>query len=172
MLRRGLVGIAIVWAAACGGGNEPGSGASSSAGGASSPTTPAPPAPAAPAAPAGPRVDRDNFQLAAATDGAALHAGQLGQVKITLTARNGWHVNQDFPVSVEVSGPSSLSFPKARLERGDAAAFDEAHFEFQVPVTPGAAGEQELRAKVAFAICTETNCLPQEEQLALRVAVQ
>ena len=170
MLRRGLVGIVIVVAAACGGGNDSGTGATAASGGASAPATP-PPAPP-PAAPSGPRVDRDNFQLSAATDGAALHAGQLGQVKITLTARNGWHVNQDFPVSVEVSGPASLAFPKARLERPDAAAFDEAHFEFQVPVTPAAAGEQEMRAKVAFAICTETNCLPQEEQLALRVAVQ
>lgn len=172
MLRRGLVGIVIVLAAACGGGNDSGAGAGTASGSGAAPATPPSPPPAAPAAPAGPRVDRDNFQLSAAADGAALHAGQLGQVKIALTARNGWHVNQDFPVSVEVSGPASLSFPKARLERADAAAFDEAHFEFQVPVTPGAAGEQELRAKVAFAICTETNCLPQEEQLALRVAVQ
>lgn len=124
----------------------------------------------APAEPAGPRLARDQFNLEAATDG-PLRVGQLGQVKITLTGRNGWHVNQDYPVSVELTAPASVSLAKARLERADATAFDQTHFEFSAPVTPSAAGDAEIRAVVSFAVCTDANCAPYTETLALAAPV-
>jgi hypothetical protein len=123
-----------------------------------------------PTGPAGPSVTRDQFELVAATDG-PLTAGQLGQVKITLRGRNGWHVNQDFPVSVDLTAPATVALAKARLERADATAFDETHFEFSAPVTPSAAGTAALRATVSFAVCTDANCAPYTENLALDAPV-
>jgi len=131
---------------------------------------PAPTAQNVPAGPAGPSVTRDQFELVATTDG-PLTSGQLGQVKITLRGRNGWHVNQDYPVSVELTAPATVALAKARLERADATAFDEAHFEFSAPVTPSAAGPAQVRATVSFAVCTDANCAPYTENLALDATV-
>lgn len=136
----------------------------------SSPSAEDPPPPEAPAEPPGPRVTRPQFELVAETDG-PLTAGQLGQLKIRLTGRNGWHVNEDYPVSVELTAPPTMTLAKSRLERGDAAVFEASRFEFSAPVTPSAAGSAEVRAVVSFAVCTEANCAPYTETLALAAQV-
>ncbi len=137
----------------------------------SAPTAPAPRA-AEPAAPAGPEVVRDTYALVARPESAGYSAGQLGQFEIVLEGRSGWHVNQEYPISVELSGPDDVKFAKSRLERADAAEFGEPKARFAVAVTPGAAGEQPVRAHVAFAMCSAENCTMHDETLALVLPVR
>lgn len=120
---------------------------------------------------AGPVVVDEGFELRASTGG-PYRAGELGRFGITLSGRDGWHVNQDFPIRVELTAPSGVSFPKPALERPDAAEFGEERARFDVPFTPGAAGEHRVQAKVSFAVCTEENCVPDERTLAVLLPVQ
>lgn len=127
--------------------------------------------PAVPAAPAGPRVEQDSFVLEAVANAAGYTAGQASTVTIRLLPRGGWHVNQDFPVQVDLHAPAELGLAKAQLLRADAAAFDEQQFRFDAALTPVAAGPRTLGATVNFAICTDENCLPQRVELALPLEV-
>ncbi len=128
-------------------------------------------APEAAEAAGGPVVNDEAFELRAAASGPYTH-GQLGQFAITLTTRGEWHVNQEYPIAVELTAPSEVGLPKAELERGDAAEFGEERARFDVPFTPTAAGEHRVEAKVSFAVCTDENCIPDERTLALVLPVE
>lgn len=119
----------------------------------------------------GPVVNDDAFELRAAATG-PYQQGQLGQFAITLTPRGEWHVNEEYPISVELTAPTDVGLPKAELERGDAAEFGEERARFDVPFTPRAAGEHRVEAKVSFAVCTPENCIPDERTLALVLPVE
>ncbi len=145
-------------------------------------TNASPPAPAHPgAAPAagqgagtaaaGPEVQGEGFDLRAVASG-PYRAGQLGKFDITLASRNGFHVNQDYPIQVDVTAPAGVTLPKATLQRTDAAEFNKQVAKFDVPFTPTAAGSHEVRAHVAFVVCTPQNCVPDERTLAVVLPVQ
>lgn len=124
------------------------------------------------AEPAGPEVVRDSYALVARPEPEGYSSGQLGQFEIVLEGRSGWHLNQEYPITVELSGAESVRFEKSRLERADAAEFGEPKARFAVAVTPTAAGDQPVRAHVAFAMCTAENCTMHDETLALVLPVR
>jgi hypothetical protein len=74
-------------------------------------------------------------------------------------------------VTVDHTAPANATLAKAHLERSDATAFEEARFVFSAPLTPTAAGNAEVRATVSFAVCTDANCAPYTENLALTAPV-
>lgn len=120
--------------------------------------------------PSGPSATGASFALV--SSGAESYtAGQLGQFGIELTGRGGWHVNMEYPTVVQLEG-EGVSFPSARLEREQAAQYEEARVRFDVPFTPGSAGEKQVRARVQFAMCNPSNCVPEERTLTLSLAVQ
>ncbi len=120
---------------------------------------------------AGPVVDDPSYELRAEATG-PFHAGQLGQLAVRLTPKTGWHVNQEYPISVRIHAPSGLAFPKTELARADAAEFGEQMARFDVPFTPSAAGEHHVQCDVSFAVCTEENCVPDDQTLSLVVPVE
>ncbi|MCB9661432.1 MAG: hypothetical protein H6726_27545 [Sandaracinaceae bacterium] len=124
----------------------------------------------APAEPGGPTATGSSFALVSST-AESYTAGQLGSFAIELTGREGWHVNMEYPTVVQVEG-EGVSFPTARLERAQAAEFGEERVRFEVPFTPGAAGAKEVQARVQFAMCNPSNCVPEERTLTLALAVQ
>ena len=147
--------------AACGGSGSSGGTASDNA--APAPVAAPAPAPAAPAA----------APAAAPSDTVGTYAsGKLGSVAISLTPRGVYHVNQDYPISVALSGDPALQFPKPQMGKAESAEFSEKVARFDVPVTPQAAGKHALTAKVKFAVCTPENCVPDERTLALALAVE
>lgn len=131
----------------------------------------APPETTAPAAPAGPRAEAEGFVLESVAPTGA-QVGSAAALQIKLQTRGGWHVNMEFPPSIELQAPATLGLAKTSLARADAAEYDETHFRFDAPITPTGAGASEVRASVNFAICTDENCLPQSVELAFPVRVQ
>lgn len=137
-------------------------------------TTPAAPhePPAAPSAPPsadGPRAEDESFVLEARLEEGEYAAGELGRFALVIEGKEGWHLNHDFPVSVELSGEAS--FPKASLAKTDAAEFVDERARFEVPFT-AEAGEHEVRAVVAFAMCNPTSCVPKSEIVTLALNVR
>lgn len=123
-------------------------------------------------APAGPVVTTSEFELRAIADDGGYTKGELAQFTVALTGRGGWHVNQEFPMSVEVRGSEALQFPKAALEKADAVEFTEEKARFAVPFTATGEGSHRVEAKVRFAVCTDENCIPEERSLALDLPVR
>jgi hypothetical protein len=123
------------------------------------------------AANAGPVVNDPTFELRA-NAGGPYSAGQNGSFEIRLTPRGGYHVNQEFPTTINLSGPEAIAFADSELEGTDAAEMAEQRARFNVAFTPSAAGEHRVTARVSFAVCTPENCMPDERTLALVLPVQ
>jgi len=96
-------------------------------------------------------------------------AGELGRVVLKLTPRGEFHINQDYPFQINLTGDAATQFPKADLARTDAAEFAENSARFEVPFTLSTAGDHKLSASVKFAVCTAENCIPDERELALLI---
>jgi hypothetical protein len=170
--RQRWIGLMVLALAACGssGGGSGGQPAAPPAAPAPAAPAPAAPAPTAAAAPTD-KVEDPTFVLAATPVG-SYAAGKLGSVAISLTPRGEYHVNEDYPISVALSGDPALQFPKPQLGKSETAEFSEKVARFDVPVTPQSAGKHSLTAKVKFAVCTPENCVPDERTLALALAVE
>jgi Disulphide bond corrector protein DsbC len=128
--------------------------------------------PAAPAAPAEkkPVIEEPTFRLGLSGE-PTYTAGQPGKLKLALSARGGYHVNQDYPIRVDVKGPAGVTFSKASLGRPDAASWGESDASFELAFT-GQPGTHEIIADVDFAVCTAETCVPDQRTLALSVDVK
>jgi hypothetical protein len=132
---------------------------------------PAEAAPAKPASGSAPSsVEEASFSLKMVGAG-PYKAGDLGRFVLNLEPRGVFHVNQEYPIEITLKGDADTSFPKASLMRPDAAEFNDKKARFDVPFTAKAAGEHKILANVKFAVCTDENCVPDERDLALAVAV-
>jgi len=134
---------------------------------------PAPP-PAAPAAKSAeaprPSIEDNTFKLVLSGE-PAYEGGKPGVAKLTLEARGGYHVNQEYPIRVDLKAPAGVKLTKPSLGRTDAAAFGERSAEFALPFSadPGA---HALTATVDFAVCTAETCVPDQRTVALDLKVQ
>ncbi len=115
--------------------------------------------------------DEANYTLKASAE-SSYPAGEDGTFGIDLKPKGKFHVSQDYPVRIELSGPERINFPKPELKREDAAAFTESSAHFDVPFKIAAQGEQVILAKVEFAVCTPENCMPDERTLAVKIAAR
>jgi hypothetical protein len=115
-------------------------------------------------------VEESNFSLKLVSAG-PYKAGELSRFVVNLEPRGVFHVNQEYPIEISLKSTDETSFPKATLERADAAQFDEKKARFDVPFTAKSAGDHKILANVKFAVCTDENCVPDERDLALAVAV-
>ena len=174
---RGLMDVALCGCLACGavfgfgcGGNK--TNAATEPAVAPVPEAPAPVAPAAvPPSAAPSSIEETGFSLRLAEAG-PYKTGELARFVLHLEPRGVFHINQEYPIEIGLTGDADTTFPKPTLARADAAQFDEKKATFDVPFTAKAAGDHKLMANVKFAVCTAENCVPDERNLALAVAVK
>lgn len=95
--------------------------------------------------------------------------GQVAVVEVTIEGRNGWHINQEAPVSIKLSPAQGVSVAKPRLGRADLAESSDDRARFAVQATPNVAGRTEIAAEANFVMCQETACKPVRETLTLQV---
>lgn len=143
---------------------------------------PPPPAPAVVAAPspvaaepiagaAPSSIEEATFALRLAEAG-PYKAGELGQFVLQIEPRGKFHINQEYPVEISLRGTPETTFPKSTLMRPDAAEFGENKARFEVPFTAKSAGDHKVSCNVKFAVCTDENCVPDERDLSLALAVK
>jgi hypothetical protein len=118
-----------------------------------------------------PVIEDTTFKLALSGE-PSYAAGQAGVVKLSLEPRGGYHVNQDYPIRVDLKGPGGLKLQKPSLSRADAAEFGEQVARFELPFTGEQQGAHELTATVDFAVCTKETCVPDQRTVALNVQVK
>lgn len=129
------------------------------------PTVATPPAPAEARA----SWEEPSFVLRSATPG-PFQAGTEGHFDIRLEARGNHHVNQEYPISIQLTAAQGVTLPHATLGRPEAAEFTEALARFSVPFT-ATAGHHELRALVDFAVCTPESCMPDTRTISIALDV-
>ena len=141
----------------------------------------APAAPAAPVAPAKtaelkptptptPVVEDNTFKLSLST-APGYAGGKEGALALTLEARGGYHVNQEYPIRVDLKAPGDVKLEKTTLGKPDAAQFSEQSARFDLPFS-ATAGAHDLTAVVDFAVCTKETCLPDQRTVALALQVR
>jgi hypothetical protein len=122
--------------------------------------------------PAGPRIETGSFLLAVAPAQPKYAAGKPGELEIALEGRGEWHVNQEYPIRVDLKAAPAVTIPKAELVKDDAKEFGEEKVRFLAAVEPSAAGKHEVSCDVSFAMCTEENCILEKRTVAMELEVQ
>ena len=117
--------------------------------------TPAPtPAPApTPSAPQ-PRVEltAPEYNLAV-----QIAAGTPPTFKLELRGAGEYHVNEQYPIAVEIANVDNGSMEKRSLRRADAAEFSQSLARFEQPVQSTGAGTT-VRGTVRFGVCRAEQC--------------
>jgi hypothetical protein len=135
---------------------------------------PSQPAPAAAAPqPSGPpqrSIEDNTFRLALVSE-PEYTAGAPSTFKLLLEAKGGYHVNQDYPIRVDLSAPAAVKLQKASLGKPDAAEFGEHKARFEVPFSADK-GSHQLSANVDFAVCTPETCVPDQRAVAISLSVK
>lgn len=138
----------------------------------------------APVAPVGPKTAEVKpaadaaFELGIAATG-AWTAGKESSAAVTVTAKPGFHVNPEYPVSFRPEGSESVKFSGERVPltagtRTPCAekAEDACKVEFPLPATPEKAGPAKLAGVVAFSVCSADKCLIEKVPVSLAIAVE
>ncbi len=117
-----------------------------------------------------PSIDDTSFHLALESQ-PTYTSGQAGTVQLVLQGRGGYHVNEDYPLRVNVKAKGAVKLTKDALSKSDAAQFDaeQARFELGFSAEPGT---HELLATVDFAVCTKETCVPDQRTVAVALKVE
>jgi hypothetical protein len=97
--------------------------------------------------------------------------GAKGTTSVTISAKNGWHMNAEAPITLALTPPAGITLPKAKLARADLAASTAESARFDVAFEAAEAGSKVIAAEAKFVICQEQACKPVHETLTLTVDV-
>ncbi|MDB4975661.1 MAG: hypothetical protein JWN48_4002 [Myxococcaceae bacterium] len=117
-----------------------------------------------------PTIEDNTFKLSL-VPATGYNGSKEGKVELTLEARGGYHVNQDYPIRVDLKAPADVKLDKTTLGKPDAAEFSEHSARFELPFA-ATSGAHDLVATVDFAVCTKETCLPDQRTVALALQVQ
>ena len=117
-----------------------------------------------------PSVQTDEFALSLVAE-ESYKKNADGQLLLQLQGRSGWHVNMDFPFKVEMNEVKGLGIGKTVMTKDDAAEFNDEKVTAKIPIKALEEGEHQVQCSVSFAMCTDTNCVPDKRELALNVRV-
>lgn len=124
-----------------------------------------------PDGPVGPSIETGSFLLAVAPTQAGYPIGKVGDLEIALEGRGAWHVNQEYPIRIDLKAGPGVTLKKNELGKDDAKEFGEDKARFLVEVEPSAAGEHEVTCDVSFAMCTEENCILEKRTVSMQLKV-
>ncbi|HEY7373769.1 MAG TPA: hypothetical protein VIF57_16535 [Polyangia bacterium] len=97
--------------------------------------------------------------------------GSTATASLTITAKAGWHVNAEAPITVALTAPAGVTVQKAKLTRADLAQSSQESARFDIPVSATEAGKKTINAEARFVLCQEQACKPVKETLALALDV-
>jgi hypothetical protein len=97
--------------------------------------------------------------------------GATATATLTITAKSGWHVNGEAPISVALTAPAGVTLQKLKLTRSDLAQSTPEAARFDIPVSATEAGKKTINAEARFVLCQEQACKPVKETLALALDI-
>jgi hypothetical protein len=109
----------------------------------------------------------DTYQVTHTDPTAAV--GTRSKASVTVSARKGWHLNAEAPLTLKMTPAPGVAVDKNKLVRGDLALSSDSTARFDVGVTPSEPGKQAIEAELSFVLCQEEACRPIKEKLTLTV---
>ena len=97
--------------------------------------------------------------------------GGTGTASLTITAKAGWHVNAEAPITVALTPPAGVTLQKAKLTRADLAQSSQESARFDIPISATEVGKKTINAEARFVLCQEQACKPVKETLALALDI-
>jgi hypothetical protein len=101
----------------------------------------------------------------------AATVGTPAKASLTVQGKNGWHVNEEAPITVTLKADDGIALPKAKLARADLAQSTKESARFEIPFAASVAGKKTITAEAKFVMCQEQACKPEKETVALEIQV-
>jgi DsbC/DsbD-like thiol-disulfide interchange protein len=115
------------------------------------------------------RADEKTYEIQKTAPRATVGVPALASV--TVLGKNGWHVNEEAPVSVNVKAEPGVDLPKPKLVRADLAQASKQSVRFDIPFSAATPGKKTLTAETRFVMCQEQACKPVKETVAVEIDV-
>jgi len=96
-----------------------------------------------------------------------LVVGASETATVGIEGKNGWHLNQEAPVSLTLTPDTGLDVAKAKLVRADLAVSKPEQIRFDVPVSAKEPGAKKVVAEAKFVMCQAEACKPAKETITL-----
>lgn len=123
------------------------------------------------AQPAATKVEAEPY-LVEISAGGPYKVGATGNVKVSLTAKAGFHINDQYPYRFKASPPAAgVSYPKPVLERAD-GKFEEKAAVFDLPFVAAHPGQFAVGGVLNLSVCNATSCIVQKAPLDVTITVQ
>lgn len=97
--------------------------------------------------------------------------GAKAKASVTISGKNGWHVNEEAPVTVKLTPPAGVTVEKAKLTKADLAEHSKERARFDVGFTAAEPGKKAIAGEASFVMCQEQACKPVREKITLSVDV-
>ena len=97
--------------------------------------------------------------------------GTKSAASVTLAGKNGWHLNEEFPIQLKLAPGAGVTVEKALLGRKDLAESTKESARFEVPFTASEPGNKTIDCEAHFAVCQASSCRPVTEKLVLALEV-
>jgi hypothetical protein len=123
------------------------------------------------ALPASTKLETDTYLVEIAATG-PYKAGATGSVRVSLTAKGGFHINGQYPYRFKAAPPAEgMSYPKPVLERAD-GQFEEKQAVFNLQFVANHAGTFNVGGVLHMSVCSAGSCVVQKAPLDIAVNVQ
>jgi hypothetical protein len=99
-------------------------------------------------------------------------AGVASKVSVSVVGKNGWHVNEEAPITAAVKADAGVTLMKDKLTRADLAESTKQSARFDIPFSAAEPGKKTITAQTRFVMCQEQACKPASETVAFEVDVQ
>jgi hypothetical protein len=97
-------------------------------------------------------------------------AGAEAIAKVTVTPASGYHISQEYPVSLKLDPPAGVKLAKADLDKNDVATLSEKSLAFAVKATADKPGAYEIKGWFRFGVCDPSSCHPKSQPITISVA--
>jgi hypothetical protein len=97
--------------------------------------------------------------------------GTKATTSVTLAGKNGWHLNEEFPIQLKLTPAAGVTVEKGLLGRKDLAESTKENARFDVAFTANEPGAKTIDAEAHFAVCQATSCRPVTEKVVLALEV-
>lgn len=85
-----------------------------------------------------------------------LKTSDSNSLLVNVTSKNGWHINQDFPLSFKPTS-SCFKFSKEKFGKKDATMSDNS-LQLKIETTCEKSGKTDLKGSFSFGVCNDTLC--------------
>jgi len=116
------------------------------------------------------RADEVTYEIRKTTAPAVV--GKPATVSVMVVGKNGWHVNEEAPITATVKADPGVTLPKPKLVRADLAESKKESARFDIPFSATEAGAKTITAQTRFVMCQDQACKPASETVAFNVDVQ